>query len=248
MKRKGIIALLTVCALLQTLVSSAQVDTVFATKDTTPETKRIAVFTPLYLDSAFDAAGNYRYAKTFPKFFNPGLEFWEGAQLAIDSLRKEGLNAEIFVYDTRAAHKSLAQLIQSPEVRSANLLIGHVTINEAATLAHLAAQMNVPFINANLPNEAGVTNNPNYVMLNSSLMTHCAGIYKFLQRNYSVSNIIVFRKKGPQEDRLKSYFTEVEKNTAAIPLKLKYVMLEDNFTAKHSCECTLAIYRSVLAS
>lgn len=231
MKRTGIFALLTVCALLQTLVSTAQVDTVFATHDSMPERKRIAVFTPLYLDSAFDASGNYRYSKTFPKFINSGLEFWEGAQLAIDSLRKEGLKADVFVYDTRAARKSFTDIINTPEVRSAHLLIGHVSLNEAAMLAQLAAQMNVPFINANLPNEAGVSNNPNYVMLSSTLMTHCTGIYKFLQRNYSVSNIIVFRKKGPQEDRLKGYFTDIEKNTAAIPLKLKYIDLTDNFTA-----------------
>src|SRR6478735_2426677 len=46
--------------------------------------QRIAIFTPLYLDSAFDVAGNYRYdAKTFPRISSAGLEFWEGAELAI---------------------------------------------------------------------------------------------------------------------------------------------------------------------
>lgn len=236
MKRKGIIALLTVCALLQAIVSLAQVDTVFTpepVKDTTKERKRVALFTPLYLDSAFDAAGNYRYAKSFPKFINSGLEFWEGAQLAVDSLRKEGVKVEVMVYDTRSNSKKFNDVLASDEVRDADLLIGHVNVNEAAQLAHLASQLNVPFINANLPNEAGVTNNPNYVMLNSTLLTHCTGIYKFLQRNYSVSNIIVFRKKGATEDRLKSYFEEVEKNTAAIPLKLKYVTLADNYTVSN---------------
>src|ERR1700722_510641 len=49
----------------------------------------VAIFLPLYLDSAFDATGNYRYDKNFPKFINPGLEFYEGAQLALDSLEAE---------------------------------------------------------------------------------------------------------------------------------------------------------------
>ncbi len=132
--------------------------------------------------------------------------FWEGAQLAVDSLRKEGVKIEVMVYDTRSTTKNFNDLLTSDEVRNADLLIGHVNVNEAAQLANLAGQLNVPFINANLPNEAGVSNNPNYVMLNSTLFTHCNGIYKFLQRNYSVSNIIVFRKKGATEDRLKSYF------------------------------------------
>src|SRR5688572_26892480 len=52
---------------------------------------KIAIFAPLYLDSAFDGNNEYRYAKnSFPKFINPGLEFYEGAQLALDSLNKEG--------------------------------------------------------------------------------------------------------------------------------------------------------------
>ncbi|HEV7779771.1 MAG TPA: amino acid ABC transporter substrate-binding protein, partial [Chitinophagaceae bacterium] len=62
---------------------------------------KIAIFTPLYLDSAFDYNDEYRYAKNvFPKFINPGLEFYEGAQLAIDSLNKERAPLEVFVYDT----------------------------------------------------------------------------------------------------------------------------------------------------
>jgi len=49
----------------------------------------IAVFLPLYLDSAFDASGNYRFDQNFPKYLNPGLEFYEGLELAMDSLNKK---------------------------------------------------------------------------------------------------------------------------------------------------------------
>lgn len=200
------------------------------TVDTVRERQHIAIFAPLYLDSAFDAGGNYRYARSFPKFINPGLEFWEGAQLAIDSLKKEGVKVDVHVYDTRSTKKPFASLVADPELKQMDLLIGHVNVNEAASLAWLANNQGIPFINANLPNEAGVSNNPQYVILNSTLYTHCSGIYRFLQTNYSVSNIIVFRKKGATEDRLKDYLTQIENNTAAIKLKIKYVTLENNFT------------------
>jgi hypothetical protein len=45
--------------------------------------QKIAVFVPLYLDSAFDAYNTYRYDKNFPKFINPGLEFYEGCSLLL---------------------------------------------------------------------------------------------------------------------------------------------------------------------
>jgi hypothetical protein len=238
MMKRTKIALFTIWALLQATIVYSQTDSsgvkkdsaAVAQKDSVPARHRVAIFAPLYLDSAFDAAGNYRYDKQFPKFINPGLEFWQGAQLAIDSLKKEGIELDIHVYDTRSTRKKFDVLLASGELKEMNVFIGHVTVNEAAHLARLANSMGVPFINANLPNDAGVTNNPHYVLLNSTLMTHCAGMYKFLQRNFALSNIIVFRKKGAQEDRLREYFTEVEKNTASVPLKLKYVTLNNDFT------------------
>jgi hypothetical protein len=103
-------------------------------------------------------------------------------------------------------------------------------VNEAALLARVAANDNIPFVNTNLPNDAGVTNNPNYILLNSTLGTHITGIYKFMQRNFALSNIIVFRRKGATEDMLRNYITAAEKSTVSVPLKLKYVTLENNFT------------------
>jgi hypothetical protein len=192
--------------------------------------QHIAIFTPLYLDSAFDASGNYRYDnKTFPKQASAGLEFWEGAELAIDSLQKEGIKLDIHVYDTKAPQQHIDSILASEEFKQTSLIIGEVTATEAVKLAGVAATLDIPFINTNLPNDAGIQNNPHYVILNPTLLTHCIGIYRFLQKNYSLSDIIVFRKKGAQEDRLKTYFTDFEKTTA-VKLKLKYITLDDNFT------------------
>ncbi len=52
----------------------------FSQKDTVSRRFHIAIFTPLYLDSAFDVTETYRYGSAFPRFFNAGLEFYEGAQ------------------------------------------------------------------------------------------------------------------------------------------------------------------------
>ena len=76
--------------------------TVFS-QDSTGKQK-VAIFAPLYLDSAFDNINTYKYAKNvFPKFINSGLEFYEGAKLALDSLNKEGVELDLYVYDTRSA-------------------------------------------------------------------------------------------------------------------------------------------------
>lgn len=193
--------------------------------------QHITIFTPLYLDSAFDITGNYRYDnRTFPKQSSAGLEFWEGAELAIDSLQKEGIQLDVHVYDIKMPALQLDSILNSEAFKETDLIIGQVNANEIVKLAGVAASLDIPFINANSPTDAGITNNPHYVILNSTLVTHCVGIYRFLQRNYSLQDIIVFRKKGVQEDRVRNYLTEFEKTTA-VKLKLKYVTLDDNFTA-----------------
>ncbi|MEJ7737469.1 MAG: ABC transporter substrate-binding protein [Chitinophagaceae bacterium] len=191
---------------------------------------KIAVFAPLYLDSAFDVNEEYRYSKSFPKFFSPGLEFYEGVQLAADSLNKVGAPLDIQIYDTRSAMSSPESVSQKPEFNNVQLIIGHVTNSEIRVLADIARKKNIPFINANIPNDGGVTNNPSLVILNSTLRTHCQAIYKFLQKNYGNSPVIVFRKKGVQEDILKNYFTEVERSLPSASLKLRYVTLNNDFT------------------
>src|SRR5882757_5334748 len=75
------------CLLFLTVGVRAQGDTTQHRVDSSRPA--IAIFVPLYLDSAFDATGTYRYDKNFPKFINPGLEFYEGAQMALDTLAKE---------------------------------------------------------------------------------------------------------------------------------------------------------------
>jgi hypothetical protein len=234
MMKKWLVLSLSCLAMVLVAPVFAQITPAVQPAATTPITQtdstrqQIAIFTPLYLDSAFDIAGNYRYdAKTFPRIASPGLEFWEGAELAIDSLKKEGIKLDVHVYDTKMPQPQLDSLLVSEAFKSTDLIIGQVTGPEAVKFAAAAATLDIPFINVNFPSDAGIQNNPHFVMLNSTLLTHCIGIYRFLQKNYSLQEIIVFKKKG--DERVRTYFTEFEKNTA-VKLKLKYVTLENNFT------------------
>jgi hypothetical protein len=199
-------------------------------QDSIPRHK-MAIFAPLYLDSAFDSEGDYRYARNiFPKFINPGLEFYEGAKLALDSLAKDFAPLEVFIYDTRSANETIVQQLNKPEMDDVELIITYCNSAEVKTFADAGLKKNIPVINANLPNDGSVTANPFFVMLNSTLKTQCDGIYKHIQKYYSLNPLIIFRKKGPLEDRIKSYFDDFGKNTVAVPLQIKYVELTDTFT------------------
>lgn len=190
---------------------------------------KIAIFVPLYLDSAFDEFNNYRFDKQFPKFINPGLEFYEGTQLALDSLSKEGVGLEVYVYDTRSGKQSLAQQLEEVETNEVEMIMAYATPQETWSIASAARSKKIPYINVNLPIDDGITNNAYFVILNSTLRTHIERIYKYVQKYYPLNPIVVFRKKGQMEDVIQSYFDEAGKNTMSVPLKLKYVDLPDSF-------------------
>ena len=193
---------------------------------------KIAIFAPLYLDSAFDEANEYKYAKNvFPKFINSGLEFYEGAKLALDSLDKEGAQLEIFIYDTRSATKTLEQQLASPELADVSLIIAHCSNNEVRLLSETALRKKIPVINTTVPNDAGTTANPYFILLNPTLKTQCEGIYKYVQKYFAINPVIVFRRKGTMDDQIKTIFDEFSKTTMSVPLKIKYVELNENFTA-----------------
>src|SRR5450432_4553005 len=93
------------CMMVLVLLCTGKV--IFSQTDTSQKRYTVAVFTPLYLDSAFDASGAYRYDKYFPKFISPGLEFYEGVKLAADSLLAEKIPLDIEIFDTRSSKITL---------------------------------------------------------------------------------------------------------------------------------------------
>lgn len=195
-----------------------------------PIRHKIAIFTPLYLDSAFSYSGSYTFNRTFPRFLNAGAEFYQGVQAALDSLQKKGAPLEVFIYDSRSATTTLAGQLKAHELDSVEMIIAQANPTETKLMADAALAKKIPFISATLPNDAGVTANPYFVMLNTTLQGHIEGIYKMLQKNYALDKIIVFRKGGQQEDAIKTHFTEFGKATASVPLTIKFVDVTTGFT------------------
>ena len=197
--------------------------------NSTTQTYRIGLFAPLYLDSAFDKNSTYRFPpKSFPKFSTPGLELVEGAFLALDTLNKLKAPIELIVIDTRAAAQSLQAQLKNASSQNLDLIITHCATSELQTIAAFGYEKNIPVVNVNLPNDAGVTNNPFLVLLNSTLRTQSIAINNYVQTKFPKQPVVVFRKKGKLEDVIRSYWDETAKSNKS-PQKWIYVDLPDSF-------------------
>lgn len=201
-----------------------------AQRNSRPKNK-VALFVPLYLDEAFDSAGIDKLDfKTFPRQALPGLEFYNGAKLALDSLEKEKTGVEVYVYDSRSAATPLEQILKQPVFDSIQMIIGAVSNPEMKTLSDAAALRNIPFISATYPNDGGVTGNPFTVILNGTLRTHIEGLYQYLKKNYANQPLLVFSKKGVQEDKIRAMLADCNKNAGANALSIKTIALDQGIT------------------
>jgi hypothetical protein len=192
---------------------------------------KVGIFVPLYLDEAFDADGELRSKTSIPKNVLAGLEFYSGVRLALDSLQEAGAGVEVFVIDTKDKSRTLQQAIDQ-DIPDASLLIGMMqgseSVSELRTLAEVAHKRNIPLISATYPNDGGINDNPSLVILNSTLKTHAQATYRYLQNNYFSDNIVVFRKPGTQEDKIKTILEDANNHTGGHKLNWKIVDLPDN--------------------
>ncbi len=198
----------------------------------TQKQHQIALFIPLYLDSAFDASATYRYGKSFPKQSIPGLEFYLGAEFAMDSLASMGLPYRLHVFDTRSAAGNINTIAARPLMDSIDLIIGPVAGTEYLQLASLAQQKNIPFISATYPNDGGIKNNPLVVMVNAKLNTHIQAIYNYVLRNMTGNRIIYVRRKNIADDRVSEVFKTLNQSGTGTIIKMETVILPDKMLPK----------------
>jgi hypothetical protein len=195
-------------------------------------TYRVGLFVPLFLDSAYTPSGEYRYGKGFPKQSLPGLEFYQGAEFALENfMSNEKANVQLHVFDIRSKSLGLSRLVSMPIMDSIDLMIGHVAGNDYLLLAQVAGQKNIPFVSATYPNDGGVKANPNVIMLNAKLNSHLQSLYNHILVNRGTDNILWLRRNNAADDRPADIFRQLNASPeGGGVMKYKTISLPDEFT------------------
>lgn len=97
----------------------------------------IALFLPFQLDNS---SANNRFVS------NAALEYYMGFKMAIDSLTKLGLVADINIYDEQSKSPTLQQILQSEQMSTVDLIFSPLQEVPARVVADFAAKKNVPVV------------------------------------------------------------------------------------------------------
>ncbi|MBZ4188492.1 ABC transporter substrate-binding protein [Niabella beijingensis] len=220
MKKLSLFILLAFC---NALVVTAQVNP--------GQRHKMALFTPLYLDAAFGSDGSYNYnGRSFPKASIPGLEFYHGASMAIDSLDKLNIPLDIYIYDSRSAKQSLESQVNKAAADGVELIIANCAISELDKLSKLAASKKITLINAIVPNDGNVRDNPYFVVMNPTLPTQGEQIYAYLKKNYPNQQIVYLTRKGASENYLRSVFETLNKLDRTTAMHIKFTDVRDSLS------------------
>jgi len=116
-----------------------------------PDTKRVfkvALMVPLYLEQ-LDSLDTEQFMQGEHDNFKPFrfIKFYEGARIAVDSLEKQGMHVELYVYDVDQSITKTAKVLQNSELRQMDLIIGPFFSRSFDQVALFAGNFGIPIVN-----------------------------------------------------------------------------------------------------
>lgn len=177
------------------------------------EVYNVAIMLPFYLD-----ANDYQWANTpanQDKKLHPNtavaLDFYHGALIAIDSLKRAGLSVNVYFYDTEADSSVVADILIKDEIKDMHLFIGPVS-PDAVTLVADYAKANGRFMICPAPaNSKVLLGNPYVCKAVPSTTTQVDHLAAFVAENYRNENVVLL-KSGIDKDE--QYFNVFDNNYA----------------------------------
>jgi len=161
---------------------------------------RIDVLVPLYLD---ELTKNEKpvHGEKIPEKSQGGVEFYEGIKLAVDTLQSFNYNLDVYVHDIASPVTSVAALIKDKALDSADLIIGDVQSQQIADLAQLAKRRHINFISASSPSDAGIKDNPYFILQQPTLQAHCTYIMDAIGHKYHKKSVTLLYRNTVSIDK-----------------------------------------------
>ncbi len=178
----------------------------------------VLVVLPMKLgDNPRALSGMYTETTTLNKLTDLSVEFLMGAQMALDSLAKLGLNADVEFYDTGGDLNKLKERLDPNNKNNLDMLIGPFYPQLLEYAAQWGLTNRVPVIAVTKIPTKLLENNPYLLSMVPSELTMVGAMAKFLAKQHSADNIIIIEGENSEVRERVQYFKEVfEKNQAGV--------------------------------
>ena len=134
------------------------------------------------------------------------VQYYEGILMAIDSLKKQGFSAKVYVYsvdeDTNATHR----ILEKPELSKMNLIIGPFFENSLKIVAKFGKKNNIKVVDPVSTSEDILSGNPNVFKASPSIQMQLKQLAKYIAGRYSTSPIVIVHNNKENEKEFLNIF------------------------------------------
>lgn len=138
------------------------------------------------------------------------LEFYEGAVIALQELQKEGMNLNVYVYDTEKDPEKVEMLLKQSAMKKLDVLIGPVYNKPLKIASEFAKRNKVLMVSPFSPSTNFVTNNPYFFTMEPSAQTHCAEMYNYIREIPEYNNVVLLNQARTSEMKLADVFKRLD--------------------------------------
>lgn len=173
----------------------------------------------------FNKKSEYKVAILLPFMLNKGVgyserisnmsaEFLMGAQMALDSLEKMGLNAKVFVYDVENDEAKVKSILEKPEMTSMDLIIGPLNKVHAPTIAAWCLEHKIRMVCPVNIDTKILQGNPYVYTTIGSDITLIKGMAQFITQKFKGENVILVKPSSAKDSILYQAFRTEYKRLA----------------------------------
>lgn len=172
------------------------------------EIYRVALMIPLYLEQVADTLWNDKLDPLKINDMAPFrfIQYYHGFMMAADSLRQKGLNVEIYIYDVDQQVSKLLNVLQKPELKKMDLIVGPFFKGSFSHAAEFARENKIPIINPLSARTDILQGNPYVYKLLPSVESQPALVAGLVKREYSDYKIIFYVANKIQNSELIGQF------------------------------------------
>lgn len=128
------------------------------------------------------------------------LEFYEGALLALDSMKKKHFNAKVFVYDIDDSDSlNVISILKKPELAEMDLMIGPLYGSSFVPFARFAKEHEIPIVSPFTQVNKILFNNPFVCKVSPSTTLQIEQMAKFVVDTFFTQNIILINNGNSKE-------------------------------------------------
>ncbi len=207
---------------------------------------RVDVLLPLNLSKAV-INGKPVSRKAMPESTAHSIDFYEGILIAGDSMAHNNFKLKLYIHDITEPGNNVHFLIRLNKMRGTDLIIGLLQSQDIPDVANYARRNKINFLSALSPSDAGMKDNPYFVLVQPTLRTHVQKILEFADRKYKRNpKFLIYRDSSYADDAYNMVKEEFRKSKTFTELKCNSDADFEGFKSQFSTELVNVIYFTIL--